>query len=774
MKCENKNFYRIIFVFSFIFITQLNCNTKGWSEGHSLDGFYGKPDRIIAEYKNKIQSLDPVEFFILARAYNEKKQDKSAAICFLNCAFSKYRNTGIKPYPSVIFNVFTEYHAKTEYYQDAAYELALFSFNHLDFEYAIKFAEIVKSDDLPLYREAILVKSKAFEKLKKYDEAIAQVKNALKEFPDEKQKPVLLMRVASAFYKKGDYNNALTWFVSSLKITTSGWQGATASKESYAIIKSGISTSSENLFLVAEGLIHAGEFSNGLEVLKSIQQDLFEKKVLTVEAYAGKGMIRDSDEVIAAYSSVSEEKYSLLKAKADGLWTAGRRNEAAEVLKEAVRIPQIDSKAEFQRLCSYLYFNGSHDSAAFSMLYASVFPDDENSGKMLWLAIKPLIENKQFEKAKPYLYRIIQKQPDGEYTGNARFWLYKILSDEKLSDEANKLFITMPVYNPESVYTWILMNRKKNEYSKNELRNMFIEGLKSRSIEKTVFAHSMLYLKDGNNENRLDRIDEMDSVNLNKWEKLNSLIDKPDVNSDQSDIYMMMEKYYAAGDSIGISRELNFYVSSDEDDTISQKARTERASIISWLAGKYGYYFQQITSTIDLLGSLNLHENIFLMSDEGVRRILPIGFYQKVQKSSKEFKVPESLILAVLKAESAFNQNAESGVGANGLMQLMDPTAKDIAKTLRQKTFDLFEPEDSIRFGAYYISWLSRFFKNDIRKMVAGYNAGPGNVQKWEENHSSEDMDLFTEQVPFDETRGYMLRTEKFNIQYELVLKKLK
>ena len=105
-------------------------------------------------------------------------------------------------------------------------------------------------------------------------------------------------------------------------------------------------------------------------------------------------------------------------------------------------------------------------------------------------------------------------------------------------------------------------------------------------------------------------------------------------------------------------------------------------------------------------------------------------------------------------------------------MQLMPPTAKDISRTLKIADYDMKNPVDSIYFGTYYISWLNRFFKGNFRDVVAGYNAGAGNVIKWKKDYDHTDTDIYTEQIPFDETRAYVLCAEKYLIKYTLLLKK--
>ena len=95
------------------------------------------------------------------------------------------------------------------------------------------------------------------------------------------------------------------------------------------------------------------------------------------------------------------------------------------------------------------------------------------------------------------------------------------------------------------------------------------------------------------------------------------------------------------------------------------------------------------------------------------------------QKASDTYHVPVALLKAVAKAESNFNSNAVSSCGAQGIMQLMPGTAKSLGVT------DAFDPEQNIMGGAKYLSQqLDRYDGNTVLALAA-YNAGPGNVKKY-------------------------------------------
>jgi len=124
----------------------------------------------------------------------------------------------------------------------------------------------------------------------------------------------------------------------------------------------------------------------------------------------------------------------------------------------------------------------------------------------------------------------------------------------------------------------------------------------------------------------------------------------------------------------------------------------------------------------------------------GSVRLNQDAYSAEIARASRDFGVEEAVVRAIMHAESAFNPNALSRAGAQGLMQLMPATAA------RFGVVNAFDPEQNIRGGVEYLAWLLKRFKGDLTLAAAGYNAGEGAVQR----HGGV--------PPYAETQRYVVR----------------
>lgn len=112
-----------------------------------------------------------------------------------------------------------------------------------------------------------------------------------------------------------------------------------------------------------------------------------------------------------------------------------------------------------------------------------------------------------------------------------------------------------------------------------------------------------------------------------------------------------------------------------------------------------------------------------------------------ISKAANKFKVDSALIKAIIKAESNFNHQAVSPVGARGLMQLMPATAYAL------QVDDVFHPGNNIEGGVRYLRYLLNNYRGNLALTLAAYNAGETAVAKYNNNVP-----------PFRETQNYIKR----------------
>ncbi len=128
------------------------------------------------------------------------------------------------------------------------------------------------------------------------------------------------------------------------------------------------------------------------------------------------------------------------------------------------------------------------------------------------------------------------------------------------------------------------------------------------------------------------------------------------------------------------------------------------------------------------------------------------SYRDEIRDAIASSAIEESLIRAVIHAESAYQADAQSPKGAQGLMQLMPQTQAEL------EVGNPFDPAENIRGGARYLSKLLEEFRGDVELAVAAYNAGPAAVYR------------YGGIPPFDETQEYVRRIRILHRRYAQAL----
>jgi soluble lytic murein transglycosylase len=139
----------------------------------------------------------------------------------------------------------------------------------------------------------------------------------------------------------------------------------------------------------------------------------------------------------------------------------------------------------------------------------------------------------------------------------------------------------------------------------------------------------------------------------------------------------------------------------------------------------------------------------------------PAPFRQAILAAAKKRRIDPRFILALVKQESVFKPSAKSPAGARGLLQLTMDTAQKYAHAAGLNSVgenQLYQPETSLEVGAEYIEHLMKLFPQmqAFEPVAASYNGGEDNVARWLERAKHKDRGVFTAEVGFEETKGYV------------------
>lgn len=138
------------------------------------------------------------------------------------------------------------------------------------------------------------------------------------------------------------------------------------------------------------------------------------------------------------------------------------------------------------------------------------------------------------------------------------------------------------------------------------------------------------------------------------------------------------------------------------------------------------------------------------------RGLYPFPFRPLIQTWSIEHRLNPFLVTALIRQESRFETEIQSSADAQGLMQIIPPTAEWVADQLGLSNYQLANPDDNIRLGTWYLNYTHQEYGDNSLYAVASYNAGPGNVADWITRFDTADPDRFINRIPFSETKGYV------------------
>ena len=752
-----KNQFIILFI-SILFISCGDRNTQ--SKDLSNLGFYKSPKEVITKLSKDAKTAQ--EHFMLAVAYKSQKQTKKALFHFLNSSFSSHRTKKIRLFPQPIYAFLNGYHFKSEYYYDSVYEITSILYSYREHKYVIKTANLMKSENTIIYRNTILLKAKSLSSLKKYDEAIELLTDLLSQFQDKSSKMLINIRLASLFQTDKQVENAVTYHLKVIELKSKSWQAGISAIEILKMSqKYNFQLSKIKQVNIATSLYANKKYSQTLDILKNLKST--DAKIIYFKSLIRLNQTNNVSSFLRSHKGSKELFAKLKKNQADIYWLTGRKHKAIAIYKTLLDGEFLQDS--LMKLSLFLEDRRAGNYRGYLKKFTDLYPENNKSEYFTWLLARNSIKDKNFKQALNLLQKNLVNFPNGKYSDRCRFWSYYLYNKKGERSLSLNFIKDLILNNPDSSYTWSLLKTLKKQFTKTSLDKLYRSALQSNDKEKIHFFHFVLYAIEKNIIVRDKRIESMDNYESSQMKQISQNVSDIKLNSEWSSKLKNLKRYFKIGYLNGINNELKI---APNDEKVKKDIHTA----LVHFSTIYKNYNISANSTLQLLKLYNLKEDISIMPKKLLDALFPLAYKNSVNKQSKKYKLNPFIILSVIKAESLYNPRAVSSAKATGLMQLMPSTAKGIAKQLKINNYNLKDPNISILFGTHYIAWLNRYYKGELPLMVAGYNAGAGNVNKWLKQLDKNDPLYFAEFVPFVETRYYILRTGKFFNQYRIIYEK--
>ncbi len=197
--------------------------------------------------------------------------------------------------------------------------------------------------------------------------------------------------------------------------------------------------------------------------------------------------------------------------------------------------------------------------------------------------------------------------------------------------------------------------------------------------------------------------------------------------------------------ALGMPEEAQLEIVAMEDEANTK----EEFVIVSLLYSQVDDYYQ----------SIKVAQGIGL--PQANRLSYPKGYQEFVVPYAKKYGVDELIVYSIIREESRFQKDVVSPADAVGLMQLIPPTARTVARQIGINGFStamLTIPRINIEMGIFYFKQVLDKFNGDVELALASYNAGPHRAADWKARFYGLEKDEFIEEVPFRETRNYIRR----------------
>ena len=228
----------------------------------------------------------------------------------------------------------------------------------------------------------------------------------------------------------------------------------------------------------------------------------------------------------------------------------------------------------------------------------------------------------------------------------------------------------------------------------------------------------------------------------------NNPITQPSKEIENLRKFQIAKELYQVEDAIHMRRQWQWAIRNLDTDNLKAAAK---------IASKWGFHDRAIITA----GRARYFDDVDLR--------FPLVHKKAIVKQARHNQLPEAYVYGIMRQESAFIENVRSSAGAMGLMQIMPATGKLIWKKQKKPNYrssKLLDPDTNIAAGSFYLRDMLNLFDEHYALATAAYNAGPGRPKKWRPMQAL-DADIWIENIPFKETRGYVKNVLTYKAIYD-------
>ncbi|HEY9622077.1 MAG TPA: transglycosylase SLT domain-containing protein [Crinalium sp.] len=382
--------------------------------------------------------------------------------------------------------------------------------------------------------------------------------------------------------------------------------------------------------------------------------------------------------------------------------------EAIAYLDQAInRFPDRAAEALLER-AKILDELGSPQSASQArQSILTQYSKSDTAAELRWTLTEQRMQAGDFQSAWNLAQQIVKENPTSEYAPEAAFWIGKWQQQAGRTQEAKTAFEYVLMHYPESYYAWrsaVYLGWNVGDFTtvRQNLPQVVKPSQRSRLPAGSDTLRELYQLG-------------QDADAWALWQTEFKNVRQPTVAEQFTDGLMRL----GVGDNLD-----GIFMLSSLSNRELPKEKEEYAS----LKQQAGYW----------------------------QSLYPFPFLNSIEQWSQQRQLNPLLVTALIRQESRFEPKIQSSAGAVGLMQVMPDTADWIAEQINLTDFDLNKPDDNLKLGTWYLNYTHEEYSNNSLFAVASYNAGPGNVADWIDRFGFSDPDLFVEQIPFPETKGYV------------------